>query len=95
MVWKNSILKKEVTREAILELKQQAGKDIFVGSPSMILALTELGLIDEYQIAVHPVVIGSGLPLFKNVQDKLRLKLLKTKTLGSGAVVLYYEPVKS
>lgn len=95
VVWKNSILKKEVTREAILELKQQAGKDIFVGSPSMILALTELGLIDEYQIAVHPVVIGSGLPLFKNVQDKLRLKLLKTKTLGSGAVVLYYEPVKS
>lgn len=77
-----------------LELKQQAGKNILVGSPGLILALTHLDLIDEYQLGVQPIVLGSGLPLFKNVKDKINLKLLKTKTFGCGAVTLYYEPTK-
>lgn len=92
--WKNTSLKKEVVKEEILELKQQAGKNIFVGSPSLIVALTQLDLIDEYQLAVQPTVLGSGLPLFKNVKDRVNLKLLKTKTFGCGAVTLYYEPTK-
>ncbi len=92
--WKNSKLKKEVIKEEILELKQQAGKNILVGSPGLIVALTRLGLIDEYQLCVHPVVSGSGLPLFKNITDRVNLKLLKTKTFGCGAVALYYEPAK-
>ena len=62
--WKNTELKKEVIKEEILELKQQAGKDILVGSPSLIVALTQLGLVDEYQLGVQPIVLGSGLPLF-------------------------------
>jgi dihydrofolate reductase len=93
--WKNTILKKEVTQEEILKLKQQTGKHILVGSPSLIVALTQLGLIDEYQLVVHPVIAGSGLPLFKNIGDRVKLKLLKTKTFGSGAIVLYYESVKT
>jgi dihydrofolate reductase len=92
--WKNTELKREVTREEILELKQQAGKSILVGSPSLIVALTQLHLIDEYQLGVQPIVLGSGLPLFKNVKDRVNLKLLKTKTFGCGAVTLYYEPTK-
>jgi len=92
--WKNTRLKKEVIKEEVLELKQQAGKNILVGSPSLIVALTQLDLIDEYQLAVHPVVLGSGLPLFKNVKDRIDLKLLKTKTFGCGAVTLYYKPTK-
>jgi len=92
--WKNTELKKEVIKEEILELKQQAGKDILVGSPSLIVALTQLGLVDEYQLGVHPTVVGSGLPLFKNIKDRVNLKLLKTKTFGCGAVFLYYEPTK-
>ncbi len=92
--WKNSILKKELIKEEILNLKQQAGKNILVGSPSLIVALTEFGLIDEFQLVVHPVILGSGLPLFKNLKNKVNLKLLKTKTFDSGAVVLYYQPVK-
>jgi len=92
--WKNTKLKKEIIKEEVLELKQQAGKNILVGSPSLIVALTQLELIDEYQLSVQPIVLGSGLPLFKNVKDSVNLKLLKTKTFGCGAVTLYYEPTK-
>jgi dihydrofolate reductase len=61
----------------------------------MIVALSQLGLVDEYQISVHPVVLGSGLPLFRNITDRIDLKLLKTKTFARGVVALYYEPVKN
>jgi dihydrofolate reductase len=90
--WKNTKLKKEVIKEEVLELKQQAGKDILVGSPGLIVALTQLNLIDEYQLGVQPIILGRGLPLFKNVKDRVNLKLLKTKTFGCGALILYYEP---
>nr|WP_299590778.1 dihydrofolate reductase family protein [Mucilaginibacter sp.] len=92
--WGNTKLKKEVTKEEVLKLKQQTGKNILVGSPSLIVALTHLDLIDEYQLSVQPIILGSGLPLFKNVKDRVNLKLLKTKTFGCGAVTLYYEPTK-
>ena len=92
--WKNTKLKKEVIKEEVLELKQQAGKNILVGSPSLIVALTNLDLIDEYQLSVQPTILKSGLPLFKNVKDRINLKLLKTKTFGCGAVTHYYEPLK-
>jgi dihydrofolate reductase len=92
--WKNTELKKEVIKEEILELKQQAGKNILVGSPSLIVALMQLDLIDEYQLSVQPIVLGGGLSLFKNVKDRVNLKLLKTKSFGCGAVTLYYEPVE-
>ena len=89
--WKNTILKKEIIKEEILELKHQSGKNIVVGSPSLIVALANLDLIDEYQLSVQPTVLGSGLPLFKNVKDRINLKLLKTKIFGCGAITLYYE----
>jgi dihydrofolate reductase len=92
--WKNTKLKKEVIKGEVLELKQQAGKNILVGSPSLIVALTQLDLIDEYRLGVQPIILGSGLPLFKNIKDRINLKLLKTKTFGCGAVTLYYEPTK-
>jgi dihydrofolate reductase len=92
VTWKNSILKNEVIKDEILALKHQASKDIFVGSPSLIIALTQLGVIDEYQIAVQPIILGSGLPLFKNINDRVNLKLLTTKTFASGVVTHYYEP---
>ena len=94
VTWKNTTLKKELIKEEILELKQQAGKNILAGSPSLIVALTQLGLIDEYQLCVHPVIVGSGLPLFKNITDRVNLKLLKTKIFDSGAITLYYEPTE-
>ncbi|HMI66695.1 MAG TPA: dihydrofolate reductase family protein [Cyclobacteriaceae bacterium] len=89
--WKNTILKKKIIKEEVFELKQQAGKNILVGSPSLIVALAQLDLIDEYQLSVQPIILGGGLPLFKNVKDRVDLKLLKTKTFGCGAVMFYYE----
>jgi dihydrofolate reductase len=92
--WKNATLAKAGIEEEVLKLKQQSGKDILVGSPSLIVALTKLNLIDEYQLCVHPVIIGNGLPLFKTINERMIFKLLKTKTFGSGAITLYYEPTK-
>ncbi|MFD2162490.1 dihydrofolate reductase family protein [Paradesertivirga mongoliensis] len=90
--WKSARLANQSLEKEVSELKQQAGGDILVGSPSLIVALTQLGLIDEYQLCVHPVILGEGLTLFKNISDKIILKLLKTKTFGSGTIALYYEP---
>ncbi len=92
--WKNTTLKKEIIKEEILTLKQETGKDILVGSPSLIVAFAQLDVIDEYQIAIQPTILGSGLPLFKNINDRIDLKLLQTKTFSCGAIVLYYEPTK-
>lgn len=95
--WKNTELKKELIKEEVLELKQYrdgGSKNILVGSPGLIVAFMQLDLIDEYQLSVQPIVLGSGLQLFKNIKDRITLKLLKTKTFGCGAVTLYYEPAK-
>ena len=95
--WHSAKLAKKDLVTEVSELKQQSashtGKKLFVGSPSLIAALTQMGLIDEYQICIHPVILGSGLTLFKNIQQQVRLSLLKTKTFGSGAMVVYYERV--
>ena len=92
--WKNSTLKKEIIKEELIELKRQAGKHMFVGSPSLIVALANLDLVDEFQLSVQPIILGRGLTLFKNVKDRIDLRLLKTKTFGCGAVTLYYEKIK-
>jgi len=62
------------------------------GSASIVSAFMKLGLIDEYRIIVNPVVLGYGKPLFKGINDKINLELLKTKTFGSGNIILYYQP---
>jgi dihydrofolate reductase len=90
--WDSARLADKPLEETARELKQQAGRNILVGSPSLIVELTNLHLIDEYQLCIHPVVAGKGLPLFKNINDRIVFKLLKTKTFGAGAVIHYYEP---
>jgi dihydrofolate reductase len=90
--WDSARLSDQAIEEEVLELKQQSGKDILVGSRSLIIQLMKLNLIDEYQLCVHSVVAGSGLPLFENINDRTILKLIKTKTFSGGAVTLYYEP---
>src|SRR5258705_6863013 len=63
--WKNAKLVKGGIKEEVLKLKQQAGKNILAGSRSLIVTLMQLDLIDEYQLCVHPIILGTGLPLFK------------------------------
>jgi dihydrofolate reductase len=91
--WESARIAKRDLKEEVLELRQQSGKDIFVGSRSLIIQLMNLNLIDECQICVHPVIAGSGLILFENISARTVLKLLKTKTFSGGAITLYYEPV--
>jgi dihydrofolate reductase len=84
---------KEIEKE-VSGLIQQSGKDILVGSRSLIIQLINLNLIDEFQICIHPMIEGKGLPLFDKIKDRTIFKLLKTKIFGSGAIVLYYEPTR-
>lgn len=88
--WESAKLSNLPLKEMVLELKQQEGGDILVGSRSLMVSLTNLDLIDEYQICVHPVVVGKGLPLFDKISDRTMLRLLKTKSFDSGAILLYY-----
>ena len=92
--WKNSKVAKKSIPEEISELKQRPGKDILVGSPSLIVATMNLNLVDEFQISVQPTIAGGGLALLKDINHRINLKLLKTKTFGCGAVTFYYEPGK-
>jgi dihydrofolate reductase len=91
--WNNSTLVKEVVPEDIEKLKHEPGRDMLIyGSASLVRTLTNLGLIDEYQLLVHPVLLGSGKPLFQDIQHQVKLKLVNTKTHPSGVVVLSYQP---
>ena len=90
--WKSAKLATRDIEEEVLELKQQSGKDILVGSRSLIIQLMKLNLLDEFQLCIYPVIAGTGLPLFENIKDRTVLKLIKTKTFSGGAVTLYYEP---
>ncbi|SDE66781.1 Dihydrofolate reductase [Paenibacillus sp. UNCCL117] len=93
--WNNSRLVKEDVEEEIRNLKQQPGKDmVILGSPRFAHYLIQLGLIDEYKITVSPVLIGSGLPLFQGLKEKINLKLIENKTFDSGAIGLVYQAVK-
>ena len=92
--WESATIAKRDLKEEVLELKQQAGKDIFVGSRSLIIQLMKLNLIDEFQLCIYPMVKGKGLSLFENINDRIIFKLVKSKTFNGGAIILYYQPKK-
>lgn len=91
--WDSARLATRSLEEEVLELRQGAGKDIYVGSRSLIIQLMKLGLIDELQLCVHPIIAGGGRQLFQDLKDRTTLKLDKTKTFRSGAVIFYYQPI--
>jgi len=93
--WHNSRLVKEDIEEEIKNLKQQPGKDmVILGSPRLAHYLMQLDLVDEFKITVSPVLIGSGLPLFPGLKEKINLKLIENKTFDSGAIGLVYQTVR-
>ncbi len=93
-IWKNVKLFKTINPEEIKKLKLNSGGDITIlGSGTIVQAFTNLGLIDEYRLLVNPIVLGHGKPMFKNIKNQLKLKLLKTRKFKNGNVLLYYRPM--
>ena len=91
--WDSAEIAKRSLDEEVLQRKQQPGKDILVGSRSLIIQLLNSNLIDEFQICIHPVIEGKGSLLFDQIRNRIVLKLHKTKSLSSGATVFYYQPI--
>jgi dihydrofolate reductase len=100
--WNNSRLINGNIEDEINRLKQpRQGQDkdiIIYGSGKLVSALMQLGLVDEYLLWVHPVILGKGKPLFSKLKDKCSLKLLQSKTFDSGVILLHYmkkrEPIR-
>jgi len=88
---KTRIVRTDLQAE-ILKLKQESGKNIMTGGVNLASQLAELGLIDEYYLLVHPIVVGGGTGLFDgiNLQEKLQLKLVESTVFKSGVVALRY-----
>lgn len=93
--WNNSRLVKEDVEAEIKKLKQQPGQDmVILGSPRFAHYVMQLDLIDEYKITVSPVLIGSGVPLFQGIRERINLKLIESKTFDSGALGLVYQTLR-
>ena len=94
--WNNSTLIKGDVAEEVEELKQQEGKDILVfGSAQLVRTLKEHDLIDEYRLMVFPIIVGKGKHLFEDGEDGRTLKLVDSKTFGTGVVSLAYRLERS
>jgi dihydrofolate reductase len=87
----NSRLVRENAVKEVSRLKSQPGFDMSVGGPTTAATLMPGGLIDEFRLFVHPVILGAGTRFFPPLEDRIRLKLLETRTFGSGVVYLRYE----
>ena len=81
--------------EAVRQLKREPGKGLFVGGVTLPLALADLGLIDEYEFVVHPILAGHGPTLFAGLSERLELSLVGRLEFRSGAVALSYQPSRA
>ncbi len=86
----NTTVVRDVVAEDVLALKAQPGGDLALGGAELADTFRRLGLIDEYWIYIHPVLIGHGKPLFKPSEDRTRLTLAETRAFGNGVVLLRY-----
>lgn len=89
--WNNTTQIRDNVVEEVNKLKQQPGKDLVIfGSPGLAKSFMKLGLIDEYKLTLHPVILGNGNSLFDTSLDTSKLHLSESKTLSSGVVTLHY-----
>jgi dihydrofolate reductase len=89
--WNAELVRGDLAK-AVQQLKQETGKGLFTGGVRLPLALAELGLIDEYEIVVHPRLVGHGPTLFAGLSKRVDLKLVNRLEFRSGAVAMRYEP---
>ena len=88
--WNAELVRGDLAK-AVQELKRESGNGLFVGGVKLPLALAELGLIDEYELVVHPILAGHGPTLFAGLSKRIDLKLVSRLEFGSGAVAMRYE----
>ncbi|MEI9944713.1 MAG: dihydrofolate reductase family protein [Chitinophagaceae bacterium] len=82
--------------EEVNAIKNQQGKDIWLyGGATLTSSLINLGLVDEMALAVHPVLLGAGKPLFQHLPQRIKLKLISSKEYPSGLVMLSYQFLKN
>jgi dihydrofolate reductase len=92
-VKEGAFLIKDKIKEEVEKIKNEEGKDIWLfGGANLTTSLLNLGLIDEFSLAVHPVILGAGKPLFSNIAGRIHLKLVDSKTYSTGLVSLTYQP---
>ena len=88
--WNSKLVRGNIADE-VSKLKEQPGKDLSVAGAEIASTFIQLGLIDEYWLYVHPVVLGNNKPMFRQLHDKINLQLVETHTFGSGVVLLRYQ----
>lgn len=89
--WNNTRLIGSDVEEAFRDLKQESGGDLVIfGSPRLSSSLLKLGLIDEYKLTIHPVILGSGLSMFQGNDSFHKLKLVTSSVLSSGVITAHY-----
>jgi len=90
-----TILIKENITDEVNKIRKQQGKDIWLyGGASLVSTFINLGIVDELRLAVHPIILGAGKPLFQNIKERVKAKHVKTKAFSSGVVLLCYQPEK-
>jgi dihydrofolate reductase len=87
----NTTIVREVVPEEVMALKTQPGGDMALGGANLAATFMRHGLIDEYRLYVHPVLIGRGRPLFQPSDVAIKLRLIETRTFGNGVVLLRYQ----
>ncbi|GAB3900375.1 dihydrofolate reductase family protein [Larkinella knui] len=96
VTWCNSRIAAASVKEEVATLKQMPGKDLIIyGGARIVSSFIKLGLIDEYHLFVNPVAVGNGMPIWKEIDDRIPLKLTNTVTSSSGIIILCYLPEKN
>jgi dihydrofolate reductase len=91
----NARLLRDIVPEEIIKMKEKPGQDLVIAGASIGSTLAQMGLIDECEPFVHPAVLGSGKPMFNDIQHRLNSTFLRAQTFRSGVVVLRYQAAQS
>ena len=87
--WNSTLIRDNIADE-VNRLKSQPGKDMSVGGAELASSLMQLGLIDEYWLYIHPIILGSGKPMFQQFDNNIKVVLIETHTFSGGVVLLRY-----
>ncbi len=90
VAWNSRLVSDDIAG-VVAKLKAQPGKDMGIGGPTLAASLMRLGLIDEYQLFINPVVLGAGAPFFPALDRRIDLRLVETRAFRSGVVYVRYQ----